>query len=463
MVEKLIHGISWNVAFRLSQKGIENNLQKLRQWQWLSYDQTLTQQWEQLEVLVHHSYQHVPFYRKILGELKIVTSDGKVNLANWTEIPLLDRATLQVYFNELKSDDLNHRKWTITSSGGSTGEPVRAIHDRQFTDWTNAAMILQDQWCGHKMGEDTKLLLWGSERDLLVGHETTKTQLRRWLLNEIWLNAFKMTKDRMHGYVKKINDQKPNMIFAYADSIYEFSKFIIEEGLQVYSPSAIRTGAGTLHADMQEVITQAFNAPIFNLYGSREAPSIAQECESHKGLHISAPVYYFEILDKSGRPVGPGESGEIVVTTLQNLAMPLIRYRIGDIGVWASEPCDCGRGWPLLKEVTGRATDIFIRPDGSVVSPLFFIHIMGVVIRPDWLQKYQVVQESVRFIRVKMILKQKINNPYSLYSQDLETIVEKFQLVMGEDCQIEFEFVEEIEPTPSGKYRYTISKVHQES
>jgi phenylacetate-CoA ligase len=313
------------------------------------------------------------------------------------------------------------------------------------------------------MGEDTKLLLWGSERDLLVGHETTKTQLRRWLLNEVWLNAFKMTKDRMHAYVKKINEQKPNMIFAYADSIYEFSKFILDEGLQVYSPRAIRTGAGTLHAHMREVITRAFKAPIFNMYGSREAPSIAQECESHKGLHITAPVYYLEILDRNGRPAGPGELGEIVVTTLQNFAMPLIRYRIGDIGVWASEPCDCRRGWPLLGEVTGRATDIFIRPDGSVVSPLFFIHIMGVVIRPDWLQKYQVVQESVRLIRVKMILKQKINNPRSLYSQDLETIVEKFRLVMGEDCQIEFEFVEEIEPTPSGKYRYTISKVHQES
>jgi phenylacetate-CoA ligase len=462
MAEKMVHGISWHVALNLSQKGIVKDFQKLRQWQWLDHEQTFAQQNKQLEVLVQHSYQHIPHYRKILGELKVVAPDGQVNLTNWAEIPPLDRTTLQSHFDELKSDDLNNRKWTIVSSGGSTGVPISAVHDRHFTDWANAALILQDLWCGHRMGKDPKLLLWGSERDLLVGHETAKTLLRRWILNEVWLNAFKMTKDKMYGYVKQINVVKPNLIFAYADSIYEFSSFILHEGLQVYSPNAIRTGAGTLHVHMRETISKAFKAPIFNLYGSREAPSIAQECESHKGLHVSAPVYYLELLDKSGRPVRPGESGEIVVTTLRNFAMPLIRYRIGDIGVWASRQCDCGRGWPLLEEVTGRVTDTFIRPDGSIVSPEYFIHIMGVVIHPDWLQRYQVVQESVSLIRVKMVLKQKVNNPQDLFSQDLGTILEKFRLVMGEDCQIEFEFQEEIEPTPSGKYRYTISKVHQE-
>jgi phenylacetate-CoA ligase len=461
MVANLVHSLSWPVMLSLSQKGIVNDFHELRQLQWLNHEQTLVHQRKQLEVLVRHSYQHVPYYQKILGELKIVTSDGKVNLTNWAEIPPLDRAALRQHFNELKSDDLSGRNWSIVSSGGSTGEPINAVHERQFTDWTNATMILQDIWCGHKMGVDTKLLLWGSERDLMVGHETTKTNFRRWIMNEVWLNAFKMTKDKMVGYVKQINSLKPNMIFAYAETIYELSKFIFNEGLQVYSPKAIRTGAGTLHSHMRETIIQAFKTNVFNLYGSREAPSIAQECESHKGLHITAPVYYIELLDKHNHPVQPGEIGEIVVTTLQNFAMPLVRYRIGDIGVWASEECDCGRAWPLLGEVTGRVADAFIRPDGSIVSPQYFIHIIGVVIHPDWLQKYQVVQESLGLIRVKIVSKRKAENPLAEFRLDLTTIEEKLQVVMGKDCQIEFEFLEEIEPTPSGKYRYTISNVNQ--
>jgi phenylacetate-CoA ligase len=461
MVGKLVHSLSWPVALSLTQKGIVKDFHELRQLQWLTHEQTLAHQREQLEVLVQHGYQHVPYYQKLLSELKIATPDGKVNLANWAEIPPLDRATLHGHFDELKSDDLSKRDWWIVSSGGSTGEPISAIHDRQFTDWTNATMLIQDIWCGHKMGVDKKMLLWGSERDLLVGHETTKTIFRRWILNEVWLNAFKMTKDKMVDYVNQINSLKPNIIFAYAESIYDLSRFILHEGLQVYSPKAIRTGAGTLHSHMRETITQAFKTPIFNLYGSREAPSIAQECESHKGLHIVAPVYYIEILDKSNHSVKPGEIGEIVVTTLQNFAMPLIRYRIGDIGVWASEQCTCGRSWPLLGEVTGRAADAFIRIDGSIVSPQYFIHIIGVVIRPDWLQRYQVVQESPKLIRVKMVSKRKTENPLAEYARDLATIEEKLQIVMGKDCQIEFEFVDEIEPTPSGKYRYTISKVNQ--
>lgn len=458
---KFVRGMPWYFALLLLRGEALKNLRQLKQWQWLNYEQTLALQHEQLAHLLRHSYQHVPYYHQVLGGAGVVNASGNVHLERFTQIPALEKATLRARFEELKSDDLHRRKWFYNYSGGSTGEPVQVIQDRYFGNWFNAAMILEDLWSGHSIGEETKVLLWGSERDLFVGRETLKVQLLRWIMNEIWLNAFRMTTEQMQAYVKQINVIQPNLIVAYANSIYELSRFIEREGLRIYSPRAIKTGAGTLYPHMREAIERVFKAPVFNRYGSRETPAIACECERHKGLHVFAPVHDVEILRLDGSPAKPGEVGEIVITSLTNYAMPLIRYRIGDMGAWAEEPCTCGRGWPLLKEVRGRVTDVFLKRDGGIVLPEYLIHIVGVVLNTGWIQKYQVIQEDYDLIRVLIVPREQVRNPQEYYAQEMRAIVEKICLVMSQDCQVVFEFVNDMAPTASGKHRYTISKVYR--
>ena len=90
--------------------------------------------------------------------------------------------------------------------------------------------------------------------------------------------------------------------------------------------------AGTLFEPIRQTIESVFQAPVFNRYGSREVGDIACECEAHSGLHVALPTQFVEILRPDGTAAGPGEIGEIVVTSLTNFAMPLIRYRIGIVG-----------------------------------------------------------------------------------------------------------------------------------
>jgi phenylacetate-CoA ligase len=395
----------------------------------------------------------------VFNHAGIVNDVGAVNFEDFSRIPLLDKLIIRTNYEKLKSDDLNARKWYENTSGGSTGEPVRLIQDRGYHQLRTSLVILQDLWSGYSMCEKT-IILWGSERDIFVRKERFKTNLGRWLRNEIWLNAFRITPEQMHEYVKCINDFKPVQILAYAESIYELSRFIEREKLSIYSPGSIMVSAGVLQTHMRKTIERVFKAPVFNRYGSREVGPIACECDHHKGLHIFPLNYHVEILRQDGSPVASGELGEVVITLLTNYAMPLIRYRIGDMGAWSENPCTCGRAWPLLKYVAGRVSDVFITKEGTQIHGEYFTHLFYF---QDWVNKFQVIQEDYDLIHILIVPHEQTSKTRESHDKEISIITEKIRLVMGEDCRVEFEFVNDIDPTASGKYRYTISKVSREN
>ena len=417
-----------------------------------SQDQLLSQ-------LLHHAYLQVPYYRLLMDELGGLEFLEKSKPdAALSKLPLLTKDLIRKHRDDLKSRDIKDRKWYFNSSGGSTGEPVKLIQDWRFFLYAQALKTLFDSWTSYSLGTP-KVGLWGSERDLLQGKETTKTRVGRYIRNECWLNAFRMTERDMLDYILIINKVRPMQILAYVESIYELSRFVEREGLEVYSPRAIMTSAGTLYPHMRDTIGRVFRAPIFNRYGSREVGDIACECEAHRGLHVSPLTHYVEILRKDGTPAAPGEVGDVVVTSLFNYAMPIIRYHIGDMAVWAEEKCSCGRTWPLLRNVVGRTTDVFTRRDGTKVVPEYFIHIIGVVLKPSWLRKFQVIQEDYNRICLRIVPAIDKESARRELEREKPELERKVRLVMGIDCRLEIELVDDIPPSSSGKYRYTISKV----
>jgi phenylacetate-coenzyme A ligase PaaK-like adenylate-forming protein len=454
-IMKYLKKLLWNLAFFALRQNAFQNIQQLKSWQGLNREGVISLQQERLKYLLSHAYAHVPYYHKLLKNSRVVNNSGAVNLECISNIPLLDKDLIRKNFEDLKSDDLSVRNWYKNSSGGSTGEPVILIQDKAYRGWSIAVKKLFDEWSGYTIG-DKKIQLWGSERDLLVGRETLKTEAGRWLANTVWLNAFCMPPVKMRHFVEKINDLKPVQILAYAASIYELSLFIEQEGLEVSSPNAIMTSAGTLYPHMRETIERVFQSPVFNRYGSREVSDIACECDHHKGLHISALTHYVEIIRPDGSLTEPGEMGEIVVTLLTNYAMPLIRYRIGDMGVWSEDGCTCGRAWPLMKEVKGRLLDTFVKKDGTLITegPFDFLFYHG-----GWVKRFQVIQEDYESVRILLVLGDEVKDPYDSLSGEFKEIIDQTKKIMGRDCNVNIEIVSDIKPTASGKYRYIMSKV----
>lgn len=122
---------------------------------------------------------------------------------------------------------------------------------------------------------------------------------------------------------------------------------------------------------MRQRITEALQIELFDIYGLTEVygPGIGIDCEKHEGIHYWNDYFYFEIIDpKSGEVLPEGEFGELVITTLNKAAAPLIRYRTHDLTRIIPHKCSCGRDYPLIDRIMGR-TDDMIKVKGVNIYP----------------------------------------------------------------------------------------------
>jgi phenylacetate-CoA ligase len=433
-------------------------LNTFHKWQRYSQQEMRALQEAQLKKLLSTAYRDVPYYRKLLAECGVVNANGEVRLEHFSRLPLLDRDTMYANYQALTSQRLKDYKWYKATTGGTTGNPAILLQNFIYFDQSVASKILFDEWTKYSMS-DKKAILWGSERDLFVGRETFRVRFARWTRNELWLNAYDLAPERMRSYLEQLNAFKPVQLLAYVEALYSLACFAKANQLEVASPKAILTSAGTLFPHMRRTIEEVFQAPVYNRYGTREVGDIACECPKHEGMHTLPFTHYLEILRPDGSPAKPGELGEVVITLLTNDAMPLIRYRIGDMAAWAEKPCSCGMQLPLLKEVSGRVTDAFYRPDGGVVIPQYLVMLAGETLHSSGVRKFQIVQESLSHVLMLIDL-----YPGASYPQrELEEVSAKIRLLLGEGCKVEAKVVPAIAPSASGKYRFTISKVQPQS
>ncbi|MGI6775825.1 MAG: phenylacetate--CoA ligase family protein [Patescibacteria group bacterium] len=406
---------------------------------------------EKLKLVLLYAWKNVPYYHNVLSSTEVVNND-KVNLSNFSKIPVLTKKIIRKEGKNLYSVKRRNGSYENTS-GGSTGEPVRFLQDKEYDDWNIATKISYKKYGGQDIGE-RELRLWGSERDLLEGKEKLSIRLRNWLYNRKELNSFKMSENNMRNFVQEWNKFKPTWVEAYVQSIYEFARFIKKNNLPIYSPKGVLTSAGTLYPEMKDLIGDVFNCSVFNRYGSREVGAVACSCTENKGLHLSVFNNYLEILDKKHKPCLPDEIGKVFITTLNNFSMPLIRYDIGDIGSFSKEKCSCGVNLPLLEKIEGREITVFKTKNGKIIPGEFFIHFIGVVFNKDAISKFQVIQKDYDLIEIKVVLANR-----SKFEKDKPEIEQSIRKTMGSECRIKWLVVNSIPSLKNGKYLYTISLV----
>lgn len=418
-----------------------------RKAQWNSIEKNREIQADKLFRLINYATKNIPHYKRIAKE---ITFSKDTIMKDIRKFPILTKETIKKEFDNLNVPQRGIR-WYNNTSGGSTGEPVKFIQDFNYEAKSSAFSRLMDEWAGLKLG-DTTIHLWGSVRDIMGQTDKFRHRFANWMKSTSLLNTFEMDKQKMKEYVEFINKKKPTLILAYTTSIYELSKFIEKEGLKIYSPKSIMTSAGTLFPHFRKVIERAFGSPVFNRYGSREAGNMACECSEHNGLHQAIFTHYIEILNENLDPCKENECGEIYVTLLNNYTMPLIRYKIGDMGIYTEKECPCGRGLPMIKNVTGRSNDLFITKKGGLIHTFA---INSQFYYKDFIKRYQVIQKSTSKIIIKIMLNDSEKNHDYHYDDKIEQIRNNISKIMG-GCSVECRIVENINSTNSGKYRYTI-------
>jgi len=405
-----------------------------------------------LENLILHSYKNVPYYQNIFDKIDLV-NDKKVDLSKFHEIPILTKELLRKNQKELISKDYLTRKWYYNFSGGSTGEPTKFMQDNYYQKWYSASnkYYYQDM-LGINENNVKKIFLWGSPQDLFKGGISFKNKIGNWFTNTLLLNSFKMTENDLKSYINTINTYKPEIIRGYAGSLYELANFSEKNKLTIYKPKKLVSSAETLTSDMRTKIETVFGTKLYDFYGSRETASLAGECKDGL-IHIFSFNNYLEILDQNNSPVPEDQEGRIIVTTLHNFSMPLIRYELGDVAVLGPPVCSCGNFLPSLKKISGRLEEQFIKKDGSIIIGYFFVHLLGVLQNRGYLKKFQVIQEDFNQIKIRAVLNK------DLPESEKNEIERKIRIAMGMDCKIIWDVVDNISKTSSGKYLYTQSLV----
>lgn len=405
-----------------------------------------------LQNLIVHSYKNIPHYKNIINETGL--SDGtKVDLSKFNNLPILTKEKIRNNEESLISKDYEKRKWSYNYSGGSTGEPMRVIQDYQYVKYAVASNYY---YYKNILNIDEpyvkKILLWGSQRDISKENIGLKTKIINWLSKTVILNSFRMTTKDMSRYIKTINSYKPNLILAYSGSLFELCRYAKSRKIDIYSPDVIVCSAETLTNTMRDLIEEVFGKKIYDFYGSREITNLAGECK--EGLMHILPSNIIEIVNNDNKPVSVGETGNIIVTNLYNYSMPFLRYQIGDMATLGPKKCKCGNPLPTLKKIGGRLFEFFVLEDGTVIAGEFFVQLIGVYCNNGLIDKFQIIQKDYRDIKVLVVSD-------LLDQTEINNINEKIRLLMGQNCNIEWEFVSEIPKTPSGKFLYTKSLINE--
>src|SRR5882724_2634661 len=346
---------------------------ELERTQWLSREELEKLQFDALQRLVSSTFTHCPYFRQAwikqgLSPQNLKTPD---DFRRW---PIIDREIIRQNRMQMRSQ-VPGLRLLQKSTGGSSGVPLHFDYDQDSHDRRMAAWHRGYSWAG--AGPGTKqLYLWSVNLGNQSRWMKWKNQLYARLYRRRILNTFELCEELIPEYLHCLNRHRPDVIVAYAYSMYIFARSLAERKQKPFSPKAIVGGAEKLHRFQKELIESVFQAPVFETYGCREVMLMGAECNRHEGLHITTENLLLEVVDDNGSPTSPGQEGNVVVTDLYNYGMPFIRYANGDRMVAGWGTCSCGRGLPVLKEIMGRRSDMVHTPDGRHISGVFFPHLI---------------------------------------------------------------------------------------
>jgi phenylacetate-CoA ligase len=429
-------------------RNVERYYESLTRTQWLTLEQMRELQNEKLRRLIRHAFRNVPYYRVRMQQAGIQPEDinGQADLH---KLPFLtkDDVRQNLYFDIL---DENHDKAQMLriATSGSTGEPFVCYADRTQLEFRWAATLRSQEWTGYRFG-DRCMRLWHQTMGL-TRSQVIREKLDARLQRRKFIPVFEMDEASLQRSVQEIADWNPVLIDGYAEALDFLARYLKEHGRVLARPRAIMSSAQTLPESSRRLIEEAFGCQVFDKYGAREFSGIAYECEEHSGHHLVSEGYIVEIL-KDGRPAPPGQIGEVIITDLNNYCLPFIRYKIGDLAV-AVDPaqrCACGRGLPLIGEIEGRVQSIIQGTDGSYLPGTFFAHYLKEY--DHAIRCFQVVQNKPGALTFRVVKAGRFSKGV------LERILQTFRDYLGDDLQIDVEFVQSVELIRTGKRMVVIS------
>lgn len=388
----------------------------------------------QLAETLRYAREKVPFY-SIGPWREALAHADPLDVLSW---PVLDRKTVITHREQLLA-----RRFTpglfYRHSSASTGEPLSVAYSPNAAAWSWANEYRAMLWFGVAPGSKT-LMMWGGGHPLLD-----------WLKNCRVFVTRSLTQQRLEEAAQYLLRHRPVLCMGLPSAIALLARYVRANhpGAPQSLVPFVKLGGEQVYPFQREEIAARLGATVIESYGCTEVGAIATECPAGS-LHVFAEHVHIEIL-RDGVPVPAGEFGDIVATSLVNRAMPLVRCRIGDRGRLSAEPCGCGLPHPVLKDLVGRAADVFMAANGSTVHGSALGNgLRSFLSRAPLGAVGQVLFHQIDRSHWKVFVETGARFDEAVAAALRDVVRTTF----GAECRVEIEPVTTVPREPSGKFRY---------
>lgn len=418
----------------------------LNESQWKPCEELEEVQLQRLRRLLIHAGKHVPYYKDLFAQCEF--NPEKIQaLSDIAQLPLLTKDILRREKERLLADNAAQFQPRPHRSAGTTGHPIFIQMDRMRHSIGWADMYRWWGVAGWQPGMKQFVLAGAALRPRQLSG--FKARLYGRLNHFEEFTAFNLTPELMEQLLARIKGfDGPVFLRGYASSIHVLARHAATRQWDG-KVHAIFTTAENLFPEQRQQIEKGLHGPVFDQWGCRDGGISAFECDRHQGLHLAVENAVVEIC-RDGKPLPAGESGDVIATDLFSYAMPIIRYQVGDVATYATSACSCGRGLPLIASVQGRVSDFLIGSGGRRIHGEFFSHIFW---ETPWVKQFQVVQDSLEEIVVKIVPD---GEPPEVELAEIQKLAQE---QAGPECRVRLELVNEIPVGPMGKRKFIICNI----
>jgi len=432
---------------RRTHSGLSKKLAMMNRLEHNSLTENEDAQRRSLQQLLRHAYETSSFYRQRFSDAGLSIEDF-ASPSCLRSIPPLSRDDIRSSLDQIRSDRYLKRDLWPAATGGTTDTPVPLLRDPESVRNKIAVQLEFDSWAGFRPG-DKVFYLWGARSDYSEDPSWRWRLYDRHLMRRVWAPTSLFNMQVLESYRRSMNEFRPRIVYAYPTPLYLLCEYIRDNKLDCHQPKNVICTAEPLLDHQRRLIEKVLGCGVFEHYGSREFGMIAAECERHQGLHVNPFSCYLEFIPVAGAD----QDGlcDIYVTDLLNYGAPLIRYKVNDCAIPTTEPCACGRGFPMIKQVVGRSTDVFVLANGDSIPGVSLTNRVLQVC--PGLKKTQVIQETLNDFTIRYV-------PGDAFGpSDLEVLKSNLTKFFPVSVHWNFEEVRDIPRERSGKTRFCISNV----
>jgi phenylacetate-CoA ligase len=401
--------------------------------------------------LIRHAYHHTLHYREQLDDRSLTPTDFDT-VEDLARLPLLERPIASSTL-EARTAWAPPRPVVRKTTSGTTGQPVTVLYNAESRHWRDAIRWRGYGWSGYRIGQRA-FHYWGAGiAGTAPWWKRQKIAIDHALKRDHYVDCTPRSEAALTSAVAALRRFRPEVMVAYTSGAAVLARFVNDNRLRSWDPFPVLCGAERLWPHDRAAIEQAFG-PAFETYGCREMMLIGSECERHEGLHTSMENLIVELIVRepggATRAARPGETGEVVVTDLHNLACPMIRYVTGDLAVaHGDEVCGCGRTLVRIRAIEGRVTETLVDGRGQAVGGLVFSILFAAI--GEVASHFQVVQRKDRSVVLKVVPRTGDRLPPREHQLALDQAA---RYLPGVPFAIEI--VAEIPLSPAGKRRIVI-------